>query len=49
MSDYPYELMDEHAKVCLQMQTIEELPQDERLEVERRFELLTKEIHSYCF
>lgn len=49
MSDYHHELMDEHAEVCFQMQTLEELPQDERLKVEQRYEQLTKEIQSYCF
>ena len=49
MSDYLNELMNEHADVCFQLQTLEELPQDERLKVEQRYEQLTKEIHSYCF
>ena len=48
MNEYPNELMDQHADLCLQIQKIDEYPTEERLKIEQTYEELTKQIQSYC-
>lgn len=48
MTNYQDELMDQHADLCLKLQTKDQLPLEERQQVEQQYEELTKQILSYC-